>query len=245
MPPREAYKYPEKLNIFLAPFTQTAFIGGFRLVSVVVLMVGTVSAAPAWYLDDATPNWTVPLVVLFSAAPFIMAAAFGPTVANITVHLPSSARRSKESLMAFANNVHPNTRLTVKFIRFAPWLATRNLFFADLRRLPISRVRLSNFEHVPLQNQGKPENKGVWGWMARMYFGRYWVNMTGSGQKNSSVPGAWEKMWEQIPWSGEEEAKALAKLEKKAMMGGKPLPISKMNRSIVRPTEAERSGRRR
>ncbi|KAK5719703.1 hypothetical protein LTR17_015238 [Elasticomyces elasticus] len=128
-------------------------------------MVGTVSAAPAWYLDEATPNWTVPLVILFSAAPFIMAAAFGPTVANITVHLPSSARRSKEGLMAFANNVSPNTRLTVKFIRFAPWLATRNLFFADLRRLPISRVRLSNFEHVPLQNQGKAELNAFGTWM--------------------------------------------------------------------------------
>ncbi|KAK5676281.1 hypothetical protein LTS10_011093 [Elasticomyces elasticus] len=169
-----------------------------------------------------------------------MAAAFGPTVANITVHLPSSARRSKESLMAFANNVHP-----MKFIRFAPWLATRNLFFADLRRLPISKVRLSNLEHVPLQNQGKAELNAFGTWLVKMYFGRYWVNMTGSGQKNSSVPGAWEKMWEQIPWSGEEEAKALAKLEKKAMMGGKPLPISKTNRSIIRPTEAERSGRRR
>ncbi|KAK3661219.1 hypothetical protein LTR56_000342 [Elasticomyces elasticus] len=122
-----------------------------------------------------------------------MAAAFGPTVANITVHLPSSARRSKESLMAFANNVGPNTMLTVKFIRFAPWLATRHMFFADLRRLPISRVRLSNFEHIPLQNQdslewrgrgkstGEAGEEGDDGWEATADFEDEKVNYTADG----------------------------------------------------------------
>ncbi|TKA75736.1 hypothetical protein B0A55_05922 [Friedmanniomyces simplex] len=233
-----APQYPELLSLYLAPFAQTALLGIFRAGTLVILLLGTLVAVPAYYLDASTPNWTIPLVLVFSAAPFLVAAAFGPTVANISVYLPASARRSRERLMVFANDVPPNTRVRVQFIRFAPWLTTYNLFFADLRRLPPAGLRLSNLEHIPLANQGRAAEKGLWGWMARMYFGRYWVNMASSGRDPSRVPGAWETMWRQIPWKGA-EGESGKRVERKAVA-----PSSMLNRPIVRPREGIRSGRR-
>jgi len=230
-------QYPEVLPLYLASFAQTAFLGAFRLGTLVILLVGTFAAAPAYYFDDSTPNWTILLVLAFSAAPFLAAAAFGPTVANISVYLPASARRSRERLLVFINDVPPNTRLRVQFLRFAPWLTTYNVFFADLRRLPPKGMRLSNMEHVPLANQGKVAGKLFWGWVAKMYFGRYWVNMTGSWRDGSKVPGAWDSMWRQIPWEGAERPGG-GKTDKKVG------PSRMMNRTVVKSKDGGRVARR-
>ncbi|KAK3073754.1 hypothetical protein LTR53_004390 [Teratosphaeriaceae sp. CCFEE 6253] len=203
-----AFKYPEQVNIYLAPFAQTALLGAFRLGALLVLLAGNLVFAPIYFSDADTPKWTVPALALGSAAPFIITAMFGPTVANITVHLPLQARRSREALVAFSNNVPPSTRIRLQFIRFLPVFVKRTVYFEDLHRLPPSWTRLSNLEHVPWSNAGEAQaakRKGVGAWALKLYLGRYWVNMAvGTVKKRGREEGVWERMWAQIPWMGED-----------------------------------------
>jgi len=152
--------------------------------------------------------------VLGSTIPFLAAIASGPFITSVRVHLPSNARRSKEELLRFANNTPPNTRLRLQFIRWAPWLVTRDMFFADFRRLPKSKIRLSNLEIVPEDKKEAIEKLGWQGRVLSKYFNRYWANMTNMGRDRSSAPGVWDGMWKQIPYAGE-VVKTLGKGERK------------------------------
>ncbi|KAK5123422.1 hypothetical protein LTR85_002854 [Meristemomyces frigidus] len=201
-----AYKYPELLNVYLAPTAQTITVGITRLATIVIFGLGTFIYAPAIFLDDEAPNWLVPAAIVGSAVPFLTAVAFGPTITSIRAFLPNSARRSKESLLAFANNTPPNTRLRLQFIRWAPWLTTRDMLFSDFRRLPKSRLRLSNLENTAT-NEMQAEVLKKYGWLGRAihkYPNRYWVNVTDTKKDRSHVPGVWERMWKQIPMAGDE-----------------------------------------
>ncbi|KAK3675242.1 hypothetical protein LTR78_004752 [Recurvomyces mirabilis] len=164
--------------------------------------MGWFLVAPAYYLDPATPNWTVPALILGSALPFLLiSTAYSPTTLQITLHLPNSARRSRSHLLSFAASaLPPNTRLTMKFIRFAPWPKTWTYYYSDLRRLKFVKWPLSNLEHVPY---GREEawGKGWRGWAARTWFGRYWVNMGSATRDRSQVPGVWDAVWKGLPYA--------------------------------------------
>ena len=186
-------------------------------------MIGTFGFALSAFFSPDAPRWTIPAIILGSAAPWVAAAAYGPTVANIRVALPANARRSREGLVRWASNVPAGTGVRVQFIRFMPWFVTKSIYFEDLRRLPPSRIRLSNLEHIPLSNRGRPRAQGLGGWFVRMYFGRYWVNMLSGGKERAQVPGVWASMWRQIPWADEErEVRTRDETERRGRRERKP-----------------------
>lgn len=129
-------------------------------------------------------------------------------VSNIVVVLPPSARKSKDALLRFANDVPPNTLLQLRFIRFAPWFSRRSVFYRDLRRLPLSKNRLSNLEHISWRNErmvqeaiGSGEERALKRSerLVRMFMGRFWVGQGTIAGHNTLVPGVWERMWVRIP----------------------------------------------
>ncbi|KAK4545515.1 hypothetical protein LTR36_002865 [Oleoguttula mirabilis] len=220
------------------------FSGIMRVSTLVVFGIGTFIYAPAVYMDDEAPTWLVPAAILGSAIPFAAAVAWGPQVTSIRAFLPANARRSKDALLAFANNTPPNTLLRLQFIRWAPWLVTRDMHFSDFRRLPKSVIRLSNLENVAARKvpEGHVEvlNKR-YGWAVRAmrrYFDRYWVNVVTTGRDRSRVPGAWERMWRQIPMIGDEVVATVVKEERRpvtmqnrAQLGQQALP-SRSTRAV-------------
>ncbi|KAI7264164.1 hypothetical protein KC345_g8919, partial [Hortaea werneckii] len=156
--------YPELINIYLAPTTQTVLAGVLRLASLVVFSLGTFIYVPAIYLDANAPTWLCPLAVLGSSVPFLAAIASGPMITSVRARLPPAARKSKPDLQRWtANPTSPSvgglsssSTLRIQFIRFAPWLVTRDIRLADLRRLPPSRIRLANLEHqIPAEEKDR------------------------------------------------------------------------------------------
>ncbi|KAI6848157.1 hypothetical protein KC350_g3118, partial [Hortaea werneckii] len=198
--------YPELINIYLAPTTQTALAGVLRLASLVVFSLGTFIYVPAIYLDASAPTWLCPLAVLGSSVPFLAAIASGPMITSVRARLPPTARKSKPDLQRWAANptspsvggLSSSSTLRIQFIRFAPWFITRDIRLSDLRRLPPSQIRLANLEHqIPAEEK---DRLAYWGstlgkWLDR-YFHRYWVNVAGLKRDRSSVPGVWGKVWE-------------------------------------------------
>lgn len=230
-----AYKYPELLNIYLAPTTQTMGVGMTRVATMVLFGIGIFIYVPGLYFDEEAPTWIIPAAILGSAIPFAAAVASGPMVTSVRVSLPNSARRSREELLRFANNTPPNTRLRLQFIRFAPWLVTRDMYFSDFRRMPKSWRRLSNLENVAMEKKEHLDNHGWRGRLVSRYFNRYWVNVVTTAKDRSRVPGVWEKMWAQIPYVGEDVA---------VVGKGERRPVSMQNRAVgVQQPPPPRPGR--
>ena len=186
-----------------------------RLATLVVFGLGTFIYVPAIYLDASAPTWLCPIAVLGSSVPFLAAIASGPMITSVRARLPPTARRSKPDLQRWAANptspsaggsLSNSSTVRIQFIRFAPWFITRDIRLADLRRLPPSKLRLANLEHqIPAEEK---DRLAYWGstlgrWLDR-YFHRYWVNVAGTKRDRSSVPGVWGKVWEGIPFVGED-----------------------------------------
>ena len=110
--------------------------------------------------------------------------------------------------MRFANDVPTDTRLQFQSYRILPWPRYREVWYGDLRRLPLKKWRLPNLEHRPYTQKVQAEEvRG--GKIVRSIFGRYWVDMA-QQKDGSQVPGVWKKMWEQIPIADTAEAVKVA-----------------------------------
>lgn len=90
-------------------------------------------------------------------------------------------------------------------MRWIPWPVHRTVWFDELRRLPPSRARLANLEWVPNKHKREIDGAGrlLGGRLIKRVMGYLWVDRL-QVKDLSSVPGVWERMWEQIPMKGEE-----------------------------------------
>jgi hypothetical protein len=171
----------------------------------------------------------LPAVAIGATVPLLATGAFGGYVNHINIILPSVARRSKQSLMAFAARAPPETRLQIKSMWFMPWPYTKQVFLGDLRRLPYSQLRLTNLEHIPVATMEAHKKAPIYSWVVRMLMGRYWVSRQ-QVKDRSRVPGVWDRMWEQIPMVGEEAPKRRAErvaytiANRGLAVGGAPTP---------------------
>ncbi|KAH9843251.1 hypothetical protein Tdes44962_MAKER07572 [Teratosphaeria destructans] len=191
------------LQVYLAPTTQVVFIGITRLATLVFFALGTTYTLLYLGPDPLVPLHIKALYLLGSTIPVSAAMLSGPCVSAIRLHLPRVMARDKADVMRWANNVPPNTRLTMTYMRFRPWPVKKQFVFRDLRRLVPNSRRLSNLEHIPERNRESMDKHFLYGWWVRRFAGRYWVNMNFSSKDRCEVPGVWEKMWRQIPWAGE------------------------------------------
>jgi len=215
----------------------TAFAGVMRVVTLCFLLGGTVFVAPSYYWNEDASLWMIPAgeclscaqswpcvltvdrsIVAFGASiPFAAAVASGPIICSIRAVLPQNARSSKEELIRFANNVPTNARLKVQFIRFVPWLTTREMYFSELRRLPPSSWRLANLEYVAADEVDRMAQLKWWQQgMLKSLFCRFYVPM--STRDRSAVKGVWDKMWKQIPPVGYERVAAVTGEERRPVV---------------------------
>ncbi|EMC94720.1 hypothetical protein BAUCODRAFT_124319 [Baudoinia panamericana UAMH 10762] len=196
------YKYPELLSVYVQPTSAGIWVA-FRLATMAVSVLSWTVGAPLYLMNPATPAWFVPTFLFVTSGPFLFCAAFGQIVLNIKASLPPAARRTTEDLRAFLAKIPPASRMRITYVRFAPWPLKREVFVSDLRRLPISRVRLVNMQIVGDEAGGaKTIMDGWFGWYRRSF----WVNMGYMSRDNSAVPGMWEHVWRQLPVLGEEVA---------------------------------------
>lgn len=213
------------LNVYQGGPIRTVCVGMARVVTIVFLAIGVSGVAPRMFFDPDTPMWWVPVVVVGSAIPLVVfAMASAPYVSTIRVLLPSSAKRNHEALMRFAENVPADTRISLQTMRWLPWPTHKEMFFADLRRLPGTNLS-ANLEHVPLGHE-KAQNAGkiFGGRLVMRMYGRYWVNMT--VKNRSQAPGVWEKMWDQITIKGQEHLKVAPKKRLPSVMANRSIPLS-------------------
>jgi hypothetical protein len=209
------------LNVYQAGPPRTVFIGLFRVVTIVVFSLGVLAVAPRMYFDPDTSMWWVPGVAIGSAVPFVVLALLSaPYVSTVRVLLPASAKRSHEALMAFAENVPADTKVSLQTMRWLPWPIHRQVFFSDLRRLPGTKLS-ANLEHVPLgHEEAKDASKVFGGRLARRMYGRFWVDMT--VRNKSQAPGVWEKMWDQITIKGQEHLRVAPRDRLPPIMANRP-----------------------
>lgn len=162
-----------------------------------------------------------PLMLVGSCIPALVTFfALAPWVHQIHVRLPTLARRSREDVMRWASNARGNTILSISVIRFAPWPTVQHARLDDLSRLPFSYTRLTNLEHRPPDHDNYlADKKGSWfarlnEGAARRVFGRFYVSRTQSKDK-SAVPGAWDKIFAQIPMDGDKARSTRPAMEQK------------------------------
>lgn len=197
-----------------------------RILTIVVAGLGVFTVAPRMFFNPDVSNWWVPGVIVGSTVPFVaLALLSAPYVSTIRVLLPRSARKNHDSLMRFAENVPGDTKIMMQSMRWLPWPVHREMFFADLRRLPGRKLSV-NLEHVPLGHEQKAREAGsiLGGRLAIRMYGRYWVDMTSSNK--SQAPGVWEKMWDQIPIKGHEPVKVPLAEKAPVVMANRSPPIA-------------------
>ena len=78
------------------------------------------------------------------------------------------------------------------------------MYFSELRRLPVSKVRLVNLEYVAADEEKRLAMLSPWvRRMVKALFCHYWISM--ASKERSQVKGAWDEMWRQIPVVGSKE----------------------------------------
>ena len=197
------------LNVYQGSVIRTVSVGMMRIVTIVVFGLGVFTIATAMFFDPDQSMWWVPVVMVGSAVPLVSIALLSaPYVSTVRVLLPPSAKKSKETILRFAERVPADTKVSLQSMRWLPWPTHKEVFFGDLRRLPGRNLSV-NLEHIPLGHEAAENaSKIVGGRLAMRMYGRYWVDMT--SKNKSHAPGVWEKMWGQIPFKGQEPLKKIA-----------------------------------
>jgi hypothetical protein len=212
------------LNVYQAGQPLTVFVGMSRCVTIVVFGLGVWVVAPSMYFNPDTSMWWVPAVIIASGIPLVLVALMSaPFVSTIRVLLPKTARSDHAALMRFAENVPEDTRVAFQTMRWLPWPTHKEVFFADLRRLPGKSIS-ANLEHVPLGHGKEAQGAGkvFGGKLAVRMYGKYWVDMT--SRNKSQAPGVWEKMWDQITIKGQEAKKIPPRERLPPVMTNRPAP---------------------
>ena len=209
-------------------------LGTVRIVCLAAFGVGFLYIAPYIIVDGTAPWYTGPLIVVGSAIPFLLTGiAWGGYVQHINILLPSAARRSKEDLLRFVSNMPPTAIVQIKSMWFRPWPVTKEVFFEDFRRLPRSKIRVSNLEYAPQKNLEAADKNPMGNWIAKRLMGTLFVSET-QVKDRSRAPGMWKKIWEQIPMAGEAPVKR--EVVKR--------PVLPSNRSVVRPIDTKGAAER-
>ena len=233
----EAYVYPENLNVFNSGTPPTLVLGFTRIVTIVFFGYGFLWAAPSIVFNPEAPTFWAPVVALGSAIPLLATGLlFSNYVHHINLLLPPAARRSKDALLRFVSDVPPSTTIQIKSMMFRPWPHTKEVPFGNLRRLPSSWARLSNLEYVPYATQHLADEHKVWHSLTRNFMGRYFVSRSQITDR-SRAPGAWNRMWEQIPMLGEAPVLRPRAERKPVVMANRPRATSRAERS---PTVSKR-----
>ncbi|KAK5129986.1 hypothetical protein LTR08_002579 [Meristemomyces frigidus] len=236
--------YPALLNIYLAPTSHTIAVGTTRVATLVFFALITLIYAPAVYLEAAAPAWVIPVAIAGSSLPFLAAVALGTLVTSIRLHLPDDARKSKDHLLSFASRPPASTKLRVQFIRWAPWLTSKDIALQDLRRLQTSSYRLPNLEDIGAQQTHTPQSPSasygptlLWRLLVQRSMNRYFVSADARRRGNGGGAEVWETLRLKIPFYGEAVA-ARTKAEGEGSGGERKAVVMRNRASGVGPAQA-------
>jgi hypothetical protein len=182
--------------------------------------------------------------VFGSAIPLLATGLFwGGYVHHINILLPSVARKSKDELTRFTSNMPPNAIIQIKSMWFRPWPVTKEIFFEDFRRLPLSKWRMSNLEYTPRKNLELADKNPMWNWIAKKVMGTYYVNVS-QYKDRSRAPGVWSKIWQQIPMTGEAHV-VRKEVERRAVLpSNRSIPVSREGKGVSRKPSQKQTARR-
>ena len=126
-------------------------------------------------------------VIATAAVPMVLVHILTrPFVMNIFIDAPAVARRSKESLVAFARRLPPDTRLEIETLGFLPVPRTTGLRLSELRMRPQSLARIANLERYPFV---KP--KSFWTRLAGTSLNHFYARPTEKYWLRSRAPEIW------------------------------------------------------
>lgn len=110
---------------------------------------------------------------------------------------------------------------------------TSQIYFEDFRRLPLSKLRLSNLESVPPRNAEAADKNPMMQWLAKKIMGTYFVNMSMMTDR-SRAPGLWKEIWKQIPMSGDRSMVREAAEKKAVLASNRSAPMARMVKDTAR-----------
>ena len=185
-----------------------------------------------------------PLIAFGSAIPLLATGLFwGGYVHHVNILLPSVTRKAKDELSRFTSNMPPNAIVQIKSMWFRPWPVTKEIFFEDLRRLPLSKWRMSNLEHTPRRSIELADKNPMYNWIAKKVMGTYFVNMS-QFKDRSRAPGIWSKIWQQIPMIGEPHL-VTKEVERRAVLASnRSAPTTGAGKGLSRRQLEKRTARR-
>ncbi|KAI4762129.1 hypothetical protein E4T52_05676 [Aureobasidium sp. EXF-3400] len=161
-------------------------LGAFAMACLVI--------APNVYFDESSPVWMAPAVIAVSATLVpLFHVLTRPSVANIFIDAPASARRSKEALVSFAKRVPLDTALEIQTLGLLSVPRTKTLRVGELRVRPEGWGRLANLEQVHAIDKTSKIPK----W-ARWSLQRFYARPVASRWKNSRAPEVWPLVLEAI-----------------------------------------------
>ncbi|KAG9674089.1 hypothetical protein KCU99_g3668, partial [Aureobasidium melanogenum] len=186
--------YPRRLLIYRAPTLELATIGTIKLTGLGAFAMACLVIAPNVYFDESSPVWMAPAVIAVSAALVpLFHVLTRPSVANIFIDAPASARRSREALVSFAKRVPLDTALEIQTLGLLSVPRTKTLRVGELRVRPEGWGRLANLEQVHAIDKTSKIPK----W-ARWSLQRFYARPVASRWKNSRAPEVWPLVLEAI-----------------------------------------------
>ncbi|KAG9958663.1 hypothetical protein KCU61_g8198, partial [Aureobasidium melanogenum] len=186
--------YPRRLLIYRAPTLELATIGTIKLTGLGAFAMACLVIAPNVYFDESSPVWMAPAVIAVSATLVpLFHVLTRPSVANIFIDAPASARRSKEALISFAKRVPLDTALEIQTLGLLSVPRTKTLRVGELRVRPEGWGRLANLEQVHAIDKTSKIPK----W-ARWSLQRFYARPVASRWKNSRAPEVWPLVLEAI-----------------------------------------------
>ena len=129
-----------------------------------------------------------------------MGVGSSPFVKSINVKVPLAARRSKETLLAWARSAPLSTPIELVTMRLIGLPKHTTVKLGDLRTLPAKFGRIANFEAVKSPGQ---TNKGSSDWRKSLGFlgeprNKFYITTSVNDTRRSRAPGVWEVLREKI-----------------------------------------------
>ncbi|MCJ1230090.1 hypothetical protein MMC12_006761 [Toensbergia leucococca] len=183
--------YPETLLIYHSGTGRAVFIGCFKLTTIFLFTWSCFLLAPPFFNASEEPNWVAVAAIVGGAFPMVFAAYItAPFVNHVYIKIPFYARRSREHLMKWVQNIPPTTEIGLTTINFYGRPRATRMFVSDLRR---TKARLGVANLVRILTPAQAAARRPW-WMGKQP-NLFYVATERVKSRQTSV---WQKVFDQI-----------------------------------------------
>ncbi|KAF2501870.1 hypothetical protein BU16DRAFT_211265 [Lophium mytilinum] len=129
-----------------------------------------------------------------------------PFVNSILLRLPQTARRSRDAMIRYVQNLPKDAELEIVTARLLGFKKTNSVRLSEMHVLPPRRFGFANLEHVVPAWQRKIEaERPLWkkvGSLLGETRNKFYVKGDKASSKRSRAPGVWELVFKQIQQNG-------------------------------------------